>query len=190
MKPQPDPEPERGPLRDRRWLVEIHSVPNHGVRRELSATEAERADMSKLLDLTTCHALDAVCEVKPSARGRFRVHTKLVARITQACTITLEPLDATVSEAQTTEFWPADEIEPRSTDETIDAANLEIPSAITGNHIDLGQLLYELLAVSIDPYPRKAGAEFVWQDTGDDPATGPFAALKKLKDSNTKNGTG
>jgi hypothetical protein len=173
----------RGPLRDKRWLVEIHSVPPQGLRREISATPAEREAVAKQLELIACAALDARCDVKASGRHRFRVTTQLVARVTQTCVVTAEPLDAIVSELQTTEFWPANEITPAGADETIDPSTLEVPSAITSNTIDLGQHVYELLGTSIEPYPRKPGAQFEWEDPAANALKGPFAVLDKLKDN-------
>jgi hypothetical protein len=50
--------------------------------------------------------------------------------------------------------------------------------------IDAGRVIFETLAASLDPYPRKPNAEFVWKiEKGTDPAAaGPFAGLSSLKD--------
>jgi hypothetical protein len=62
---------------------------------------------------------------------------------------------------------------------------LELPSdeedadLIEDGKIDLGQYAVEQLALSLDPFPRKPGAEFVQPE---EPAEiSPFAALKALK---------
>ena len=50
---------------------------------------------------------------------------------------------------------------------------------IEDGKIDLGQYAVEQLALSLDPFPRKPGAEFVQPE---EPAEiSPFAALKALK---------
>jgi len=46
--------------------------------------------------------------------------------------------------------------------------------------VDLGAIATEFLLLGIDPYPRKAGAEFAAVKTADDSAR-PFAALEALK---------
>jgi hypothetical protein len=51
--------------------------------------------------------------------------------------------------------------------------------------IDAGRIVFETLSASVDPYPRRAGAQFEGEELGDAAApgaSGPFAALKKLKD--------
>ena len=55
---------------------------------------------------------------------------------------------------------------------------------IEHGRIDVGRIVYETLSAAVDPYPRKAGAEFAADEVGG-PLVGdygPFAALKKLKD--------
>ncbi len=48
----------------------------------------------------------------------------------------------------------------------------------------LGPVVYETLATSLDPYPKSAGASFQWsQDGPEEHENGPFAGLKRLKDS-------
>jgi len=66
--------------------------------------------------------------------------------------------------------------------EALSAAEIE---PIEHGLIDAGRIIFETLSASVDPYPRKPGAEFTAEELGDGAAatkTGPFAALKKLKD--------
>ena len=56
----------------------------------------------------------------------------------------------------------------------------EPPEPLVDGKIDLGALATEFLVLGIDPYPRKAGAEFTPPKVGDDDAH-PFAALEALK---------
>ena len=51
--------------------------------------------------------------------------------------------------------------------------------------IDVGRVVFETLSAALDPYPRKNGASLEWQDPESAEgvgASGPFGALKKLKD--------
>ena len=66
-----------------------------------------------------------------------------------------------------------------------DTAEIEITldedgaDLIEDGKIDLGQYAVEQLVLSLDPFPRKPGAEFVQpQEPGE---ISPFAALKALK---------
>ena len=61
----------------------------------------------------------------------------------------------------------------------------EWPEPIKEGRIDLGPLIYETLATSLEPYPKREGASFEWSQEGEernlDPRTNPFAALGELK---------
>jgi len=53
--------------------------------------------------------------------------------------------------------------------------------------VDLGALAIEFLVLGIDPYPRKAGAQFEAPAEANDPTDHPFAVLGVLKkDSGSK----
>ena len=54
------------------------------------------------------------------------------------------------------------------------------PDVLTSDEIDLAGYLVEHLALDIDPFPRKPGAEFDYQP--DVAEESPFAVLKRLKD--------
>ena len=90
--------------------------------------------------------------------------------------------DWRVREAVAAEFWPENQLEAltREEDETAESAPSEAPEPIIAGKIDIGAFAVEILASAINPYPRKADAEFVW-DEGEAEKTGPFAALAKLR---------
>jgi uncharacterized metal-binding protein YceD (DUF177 family) len=53
------------------------------------------------------------------------------------------------------------------------------PDLIEDGIIDLGGYVVEHLALELDPFPRKPGAEFTPPET--DPEPSPFAVLARLK---------
>ena len=58
------------------------------------------------------------------------------------------------------------------------------PEPIVDGKIDLGPFIYETLATSLDPYPRKQGVSFDWSQGAPGQGgsgSGPFAALVGLK---------
>ncbi len=57
----------------------------------------------------------------------------------------------------------------------------EPPEPLVEGKIDLGAIATEFLLLGIDPYPRKAGAEFAPVKTDDDAGARPFAVLEALK---------
>ena len=68
----------------------------------------------------------------------------------------------------------------RMTAQTTEAGDEEPPEPLIEGKVDLGAIATEFLLLGIDPYPRKAGAEFAAVKTADDSAR-PFAALEALK---------
>ncbi|TAK16635.1 MAG: DUF177 domain-containing protein, partial [Rhizorhabdus sp.] len=109
------------------------------------------------------------------AEGRVR------AMAEQACVATGGPVPVAIDEAFSLRFVPegdAEEIELDVEDcDTID---------YSGSAVDLGEAIAETLALSLDPFPRAPDAEAVLKAAGilseDEVVSGPFAALKALKD--------
>jgi hypothetical protein len=78
----------------------------------------------------------------------------------------------------------ATEVVPELPDDAISGrsrlAAEDAPEPLVGGVVDLGLLATEFLALGIDPYPRKSGAEFTAPAAADDDPK-PFAALAALK---------
>jgi hypothetical protein len=75
--------------------------------------------------------------------------------------VTLEPFEARLDEHAALRFVPAQTLREAADLAELDAETLEGPDEIpyNGELIDLGAALAEQLALSLDPYPRKPGAE-------------------------------
>jgi hypothetical protein len=100
------------------------------------------------------------------AAGRLR------ARVRQTCVVSLEPFEAEVMEDFAVCFVP----EGMGSDELDLEAEDEIP--YQGTSIDLGEAASEQLALALDPFPRKPGAEMPGPVAPHE--SGAFAALAKL----------
>ncbi|MEX0760392.1 MAG: DUF177 domain-containing protein, partial [Tistlia sp.] len=106
------------------------------------------------------------------------------AAATQRCIVTLGPVPATLDEAFELDFQPA--VEEEATEVVLDA-EVEEPEPLTGDRLDLGELVAQQAALALDPYPRAAGARLAQSDWGasdeeEVPSDNPFAALASLKD--------
>ena len=133
----------------------------------------------------SCDALQADYVVSALGKGRYRLKGKLTAHVTRACVVTLDPVSENVAEAVDIAFWPINNL-PAAGDEEKEVSSLPEVEAIEHGQIDAGRVLFEILSASLDPYPRKPGARFDWEDKGADEvrvAGGPFADLKKLKNA-------
>jgi hypothetical protein len=156
-----------------------------GANGEIAATEAEMQDIARLLDLVALDGLTITYRVAHAGEGRLHLSGRLTAGITQTCVVTLDPLAATVDLPVELDFWPAKLLEAleQSAEET--EALLDWPEPIVDGTIDPGPVIYQILATSLEPYPKREGVSFEWSQqpfqAGEAEQSGPFAALAALK---------
>ena len=99
--------------------------------------------------------------------------------VTQTCVVTLEEIECRYSAPLNVEFWPAEMLAEEGEDEIDPLAADREP--IEEGRIDVGRIVYEELASAIDPFPRREGAAFDWEDKEGAERTHPFAQLARLK---------
>jgi uncharacterized metal-binding protein YceD (DUF177 family) len=153
--------------------VAVTDLPPEGIDVTVEASEEERAALAQDFKLPAIHALSGTFHLSGSPR-RVRVTGRVAARISQICVVTLDPFDAEVDEEVEADFAAADAGMRQEAEEGIDAD----ADAIVDGVIDLGALTAEFLALGLDPYPRKPGADFTYQADESRPAS-PFAVLAK-----------
>ena len=157
--------------------VRLHQVAG-GVKRTLEPDAAARARIVKALDLASLDTFTAEMELAPSAAG-WRLSGRVRASLAQTCGITLEPLPLEINAPFSLTL--AEAVEEEDADEIVITLDDESPDLIENGQIDLGQYAVEQLALQLDPFPRKPGAEFVQPP---EPAEiSPFAVLKQLRPS-------
>lgn len=152
-------------------------------RGQFEATPDERVLLSARFGVSSLASFSCRYSIEPLPLQRYRLTGVLSADMTQECVATLEPINSHIEEAFSVEFWPQAQIEPGAPELEPDLDD-DPPEAIVDGRIDVGAFAAEILASAIDPYPRKAAAEFRWQEagnTGGDTPSGPFAQLAKLK---------
>lgn len=183
---------ERGQL----WSVPVivDDIPETGLHLEIEASEAERDAIAHAVELRALPRLSAVFDLARRGDG-VSVSGLVSARVGQTCVVSLEPIENDVEEAVDLLFAPGADAEsadagkrlktsagsaakPDSGSAKKDAE--EPPEPIVGGSIDLGAVAVEFLMLGIDPYPRKAGVQFMAPKT-DDAASHPFASLAALK---------
>lgn len=156
--------------------VRLHLI-GGGVRRRLEPDASARARIARALDLASLDAFVAEMELAPSAAG-WRLSGRVRASLTQTCGVTLEPLPVEIDAPFALTLAEAAE---EVSDEIVIALDDDSPDLIEEGRIDLGQYAVEQLALRLDPFPRKPGAEFVQPP---EPAEiSPFAVLKQLRPS-------
>ena len=156
--------------------VRLHQVPG-GVKRTLEPDTAARARIARALDLASLEAFTAEMNLAPTAAG-WRLSGRVRASLAQTCGITLEPLPVEVDAPFALTLAEAVD---EDSDEIVITLDDESPDLIGDGQIDLGQYAVEQLALLLDPFPRKPGAEFVQPP---EPAEiSPFAILKQPRPS-------
>jgi uncharacterized metal-binding protein YceD (DUF177 family) len=156
--------------------VSVQHLPPEGLEAIVEATPEERAALAKDFKLPGIHALAGRFRLSGTPK-RVHVEGVVSARVAQTCVVTLESFDDSIEEEVEVDFAAPSADSPPLNPERPD---YEPPDEITRGHIDLGALTAEFLALGLDPYPRKPGAEFAHEGHGER-ADSPFAALQKLK---------
>jgi uncharacterized metal-binding protein YceD (DUF177 family) len=152
-----------------------------GDRIDLVADQAERAAVSNRLGLTALSCLEAHAVL--SRDGEIvRVRGRLAAALEQSCVVTSEPVPAHIDEPFQLIFMP--EPPPGGADEEIELGGGDLDVVFhDGGEIDLGGAIGDTLALSLDPYPRSAGADAALKEAGimSEAEASPFAVLAKLR---------
>jgi hypothetical protein len=164
--------------------VAVDDIPETGLHVELEAPEAVRAALAPIAGLRALPELKASFDLARRGRG-VHVGGKVEARVGQTCVVTLEAIENQVAEDVDLLFSPdvspaseADDKKPHTVGHVTD--DEEPPEPLVGGIVDLGAVATEFLMLGIDPYPRKAGAEFTSPAPADE-GEHPFAALAALK---------
>lgn len=156
--------------------VRLHQI-GSGVKRTLKPDEAAMRRIAKALDLASLDSFEADVDLVPTAAG-WTLGGRVRAKLAQTCGITLEPLPLDIDEGFSVQLAePVDE----ESDEIVITMEDETPDVVEDGQIDLGQYVVEQLALHLDPFPRKPGAEFV--QPPEPKEISPFAVLKQLKSS-------
>ena len=92
--------------------------------------------------------------LRPSQGGSFEAEGSLRARLRQVCVITLDEFESELVEEFSVLFVPSG-TEQETVDDPDDPDQIPFDAAV----LDLGEATVEQLALALEPYPRKPGAE-------------------------------
>jgi uncharacterized metal-binding protein YceD (DUF177 family) len=157
-------------------IVRINQI-GSGLKRRLEPDAEARKRIAQALDLQGIEDFTAELDLAPTpSSSGWTLKGRVTAHAVQTCGLTLDPLPADVDRRFSIQLV---ESAPQETDEIEVTLDEDDVDPIEDGKIDLGQYAVEQLALSLDPFPRKPGAEFVQPE---EPAEiSPFAALKALK---------
>lgn len=150
----------------------LDRVGSAGITTLVQADPAELPAVAARLGVPAVQSLR--CEFRLRRIGGIvEAYGTLTASLTQQCVVSLDDFDSVMQENFAVHFVPVgtedEEPEPDVPD--------QIP--FEGSMIDLGEAMVEQLALSLDPYPRRPGAELPAEAL--EPEQGAFAALASLR---------
>jgi len=151
--------------------VRVSHLPGAGQQLRLEANAAECAALAARLGLLALHRFSAELRLRGESAGGIRVHGHIEASLVQACVVSLDPVPRALREDVALRILPEGQTpseDPDSEDE------VECDNGIA----ELGEVMAQLLALALDPYPRLEGAQLP-EHGADDGPRGPFAALAR-----------
>jgi uncharacterized metal-binding protein YceD (DUF177 family) len=161
-------------------VVKLHELGRGPVRLSLEPDADQRAAIAKRLGLKSLPSLKADVTVKPWLDGA-ELSGRFDAVVEQVCGVSLDPFEQPLTGDLDVRVVPAGS--PHAA--TSDGGDLELdpdapdaPDVLDSDAIDIAAYVIELLALEVDPFPRKPGATFDYAAPEEE--TSPFAALKKL----------
>jgi len=164
------------------WSHPVAVATLHGENHlRLVPDEPTRKAIARALGLHAVDRLEARLAVSHAQNGLVGIEGELEADVQPICVVTLDPFPQSIREPVSLRLAPAELVE-RMTKRAEEDENedFEPPDMIENGTIDFGTLVVEFLALALDPYPRKPGAEFAGGDPAE-PKPSPFEALKALK---------
>lgn len=149
-------------------------------RLSLDAGPAERAAIAERLGLPSIESLTAKVTVRRTS-SRVYVQGMFAAQFTQNCVVSLEPF-ATGAEGEIDEeFLLTSDRDSPEIDLDPDAVTAE---PLSGDRLDIGELVIQNLSLSLDPHPRAPGAalsDLAFEEEQFGQASGPFDQLRNLR---------
>ena len=153
-------------------LVALDRVGPHGASVVVEANAAELAAVAARLGVPAVQAVRCAFKMR-RVGGVIEAEGELSARLTQVCVVSLDEFDGAVEDRFTIHFVPAGTEDEEPDPDAPDQVPFE------GSAIDLGDAAVEQLALALDPYPRRPGAEVPASSAAG--PRGAFAALATLR---------
>jgi uncharacterized metal-binding protein YceD (DUF177 family) len=148
-------------------LFRIAELGNRELTLELEADADERAALAGRFGLVALTSLRVEARLRWRRGGvLLRLSGHLQAALIQNCVVTLEPFSSTIEEKFSLLYRPHAGL-PEGACAVLDGE--EEAEKLDSDSLDVGEAVAEELALAIDPYPRKPGADLV---------SGPFVAGK------------
>lgn len=163
--------------------LRVDSIPVDGRQVLVEATAAQMPPLAERLKVPGLSSFKAKVTAM-RFRGGLRASGEVTAELTQECVVTFEPVFQKLKEPIDRVFLPGQRPEidhEQGAEVFVDLDGEDLPDWYHGPELDLTDLLVETIALAINPYPRKPGAELPPEAVDESVEPSPFAALAALK---------
>jgi hypothetical protein len=183
---------EKSPKSELERMIDLERMGAGGAALDVVASENERLALARRFGFLGLPAFSARVTVDRRPGGQVVVEGRLRGRIVQSCILTLDPVAQDLDDTFRIVFKQGlDEERDRESGEAILSAQADAPEPLSGNMLDIGEIIAEQLSLAADPYPRKPGVKL--EDVLPKPRSGrsggrpeqrrhPFAGLAALRD--------
>ena len=161
--------------------VRLSEVQRGPATHRLEADPAARERIARLLDLPSLSRLSGEVETAPWLDGA-ELRARWSAELEQTCSVTADAFPQSPAGEFRLRVVPAGSRAAPAPDAevSVDPEAEDPPDVLESETLDLAAYLVEHLALELDPFPRKPGAE--WRPPEADAEPSPFAKLAALKD--------
>lgn len=160
--------------------IKLHELARGPLRLQLEPDAEQRASIAKTLRLQGLPSLTADVMVKPWLDG-VEITGRFHALVEQICGVSLDPFEQPVEGDIEVRAVPAGSPHAAGAEGgelELDPDALDAPDVLGSDAVDVAGYVVEHLALELDPFPRKPGATFDYEQP--EPDSSPFAALRKL----------
>ena len=132
-----------------------------GLAVTVEASEAECAAVAARLMLPGVASVRCEWQLRPSHGGRLEAEGSLRARLQQVCVVSLDAFESEIVEEFAVQFVRAG-AEAEGGDDPDEPDEIPFEAGM----LDLGEATVQQLALALEPYPRKPGAELTMPEEG------------------------
>jgi len=164
-------------------LVSTREIHDNGFEKTLTLNEEQRAQLEIILEISKLERFECQFDLSPLPKDRFVLTMQISANYEQKSAISLSAIPVQMSETFSTQLWPISQNDPAKSPELDIEYEDEVIEFYQSEKLNIGQIIYEHFAISIEPFPRASDETFEWEakKDPDQEKENPFSALKILK---------
>lgn len=164
-------------------VVSVFDLTEDPKKFTLNATEEECDALAKRFGLQKIRYLNAECEVWRQEDTDFvGLKGSFKCEVVQTCVVSFEPVIAKIKD-NLLEFFEEKKEDKYNKKEQVEIDlpfdDEEVPEILESSELDMGEVIAQHLALSLDPYPRAPEAELMKIVEQDEKKLSPFQGLSE-----------